>query len=92
MVLKAYSIRDSKSEIFNLPFFKNTHGEAERDFQQLVNDEKSTVNKYPEDFDLYFLGVYDDNTGVFSSLDTPQHLIKAVQLKRGPEAPRGREL
>lgn len=80
MELKAYSIRDSKASIFNPPFYKKTHGEAERDFTTLCKDEKSTCAQYPEDFDLYFLGTYDDQTGVFKSLDTPQHITKAVNV------------
>ena len=78
MIKKIFSIRDQKGEIFHPPFYKTTHGEAERDFQTTVNDEKSMLNKYPEDFDLYYLGEYDDQTGTFDSLDTPQHLLKAV--------------
>jgi len=81
MKLKVYSIRDSKSEVYNPPFYKKTHGEAERDFRTLVNDQKSTVNQYSEDFDLYYLADYDDNLGIFQSLDTPQHIIKAVHCK-----------
>lgn len=79
MLLKAFSIRDAKAEIFNTPFFAKTHGEAERQFRTLVNDEKSVPFQYPEDFDLYFVGTYDDNTGKFESLSTPQHVLKAVQ-------------
>jgi hypothetical protein len=79
MVLKVYSIRDSKGEVFNQPFFQKTHGEAERSFSRLVKDESSTLAAYPEDFDLYYLGEYDDQTGLIDSLDTPQHMIKAVQ-------------
>lgn len=82
MVLKAYSIRDSKGEIYHNPFFKHTHGEAERDFATAVNDDKSTLYQYPEDFDLYHVGEYDNNTGVFKPNDTPQHIIKAVNVKR----------
>lgn len=81
MVLKVYSIRDAKAEVFNTPFYQKTHGEAERSFQQLVNDEKSTVHKFSEDFDLYYLGQYDDQTGKFESLDTPQHMQKAIAFK-----------
>lgn len=77
---KVYSIRDAKAEIFNLPFFKKTHGEAERDFNTLVNDDKSSVHAYPDDFDLYYVGTYDDCTGKLLTLDTPQHIVKAVQL------------
>lgn len=73
-----FSIRDTKGEIFNPPYFAKTHGEAERQFKTLTNDSKSTINQYPEDFDLYYLGDYDDQTGKLKSLDTPQHLIKAA--------------
>jgi len=85
MVLKVFSIRDSKGEVFNTPFFQKTHGEAERSFRQLINDEKSMVFKYPDDFDLYYLGEYDDHTGKLKALDAPQHLHKAVLLKTPKE-------
>lgn len=80
MQLKMYSIRDSKAEVFNLPFYKKTPGEAQRDFETLVNDGKSTVNQYPSDFDLYEIGHYDDNTGKVVPHDTPTHVVKAIQL------------
>lgn len=80
MELKAFSIRDSKGEIFNPPFFKKTLGEAERDFHQLCKDDKSMPAKYPEDYDLYYLGNYDDCSGKFMPLDTPQNMVKAVQV------------
>lgn len=78
MKLKAFSIRDAKAEVFNTPYFKSTHGEAERDFRTAVNDPKTKLNQYPEDFDLYYLGEYDDQSGNFVSLKTPQHVVKAV--------------
>lgn len=80
MELRAFSIYDAKGEIFNTPFFKKTIGEAERDFATLCKDEKSMPGKYPDDFDLYEVGRYDDCTGKFVALETPRHLIKAVQL------------
>jgi len=82
MELKLFSIRDQKGEIYNTPFFQKTHGEAERNFSQLVNDSKSTVSQFPEDFDLYFIGSYDDQTGKLNSLDTPQHVVKAITIKK----------
>lgn len=81
MELKAFTIRDQKAEIFNTPFFQKTHGEAERSFRELCQDTKSMVSKYPDDFDLYYIGTYNDITGLISPLDTPQHVLKAVQCK-----------
>lgn len=80
MLLKVYTIRDSKAEVYNTPFFQKTHGEAERSFNQLLRDEKSMVNKYPEDYDLYFIGNWDDQEGTFTPCDTPQHIAKAAHL------------
>lgn len=80
MQLKMFSIRDAKAEAFNNPFFKHTHGEAERDFHQACQDDKSMLNKYPEDYDLYFVGTYDTNTGQIVPLDTPQHMTKAISV------------
>lgn len=87
MILKVYSIRDSKAEVFNTPFFQKTHGEAERSFKQLASDEKSTVWKFAEDYDLYFLGEYNDEKGELKSLDTPQHVMKAIIAKQTNSAP-----
>lgn len=80
LVLKMYSVRDSKTEVFNSPFFNHTHGEAERNFRTLVNDEKSQPGMYPQDYDLYYLGEYDDQTGKLVPLDSPQHIIQAIHL------------
>ena len=82
MKLKAYSIRDAKAEVFNPPFFKSTHGEAERDFHRLVNDKSSMPSQYPDDYDLYHIGEYNDQTGIFEPLDTPTHIVKAAMLNR----------
>lgn len=79
MIYKMFSIRDSKAGIFHTPFYKTTHGEAERDFRSACNDQKSMMYTYPEDFDLYYSGEYNDQSGLVSPIDTPQHVIKAVQ-------------
>lgn len=82
MQLKVFAIRDSKAEVYGQPFFQKTHGEAERSFTQLAKDPKSTISQFPEDFDLYFVGTYDDINGVIQSLDTPQHVLKAAAIQR----------
>jgi len=78
MTKKVYAIRDCKAQVYNTPFFQNSHGEAERSFDQLVKDEKSMVAKYPDDFDLYYIGDYDDQLGTLVPQSTPQHIAKAV--------------
>ena len=87
MILKMFSVRDSKGEVYNMPFYKHTHGEAERDFRTLVNDDKSMVGKYPDDFDLYYIGEFDTIKGTVKSLDTPQHMLKAISVKMRQDQP-----
>lgn len=77
-----YSVRDQKSELFHKPWHAQTHGEAERNFSQMANDDRSTIFNHPEDFDLYHVGYYEDNSGILTPLDTPQFVIKAVQVKK----------
>lgn len=80
MTQKMFSIRDSKGEFYSSPFYKKTDAEAQRDFATLVRDGNNQVSKYPEDFDLYFIGTFDDITGKVDALATPHHVIKATAL------------
>lgn len=82
MKLQAFSVRDSKSETFGPLFFKHTPAEATRDFTTLVNDPQSTVSQFPEDYDLYHHGEYDNLSGAIIALNTPQHVIKAVMVRK----------
>lgn len=77
MKQKIYSIRDSKAEYFTQPFFKKTHGEAERDFKMLASEPDSKICKFKEDYDLYYLGEYDENTGILTPLPLPEAMMKA---------------
>lgn len=79
---KMFSIRDTKAEAYSPPFCKMTHGEAERDFTSLANDSKTNVGAYPEDYDLFYVADYCDVTGKVTPLDTPQHISKAINVKR----------
>jgi len=81
-ILRLYTIRDSKGDFYQSPFPQKTHGEAERSFATLVNDPKTNIFNYPEDYDLYYLGEFNDKTGKFEGLDTPQHMQKAANVKR----------
>lgn len=80
MKLFAMSILDNRADVYNTPFFSRGLGEAERNFQELCNDPKSMVNKYPDDYSLYLIGEFDDQTGKLESLKEPKHLVKAINF------------
>lgn len=85
MLQRSYAIKDLKAGMFNTPFFQPTHGAAERAFQELVNDSQSFVSKYPGDYDLYYLGTYDDLTGALKTDGEIQHIVSAAQLAARPK-------
>lgn len=80
MTKKMYSIKDNKAEMYHVPFYANTHAEAERNVTTVVNDEKTSIGQYPKDFDLYFLGEFNDNLGKFDLLPAPQHMCECITM------------
>jgi len=74
-------VKDRAAEVFNRPFFVPHRNVAVRDFTDEVNRSAADnqLNKHPDDFDLYLLGTYDDNTGSFS-LDVPTVLVRAKDV------------
>lgn len=86
---KIYTVRDSKSESYQTPFYMKTHGEAERFLKDILAKQPDQLpgwyqlmNKFPEDYDLFWLGSFDSETGKIEHLDTPQHMVKVVNLKQ----------
>nr|QJB19434.1 MAG: nonstructural protein [Microvirus sp.]QJB19675.1 MAG: nonstructural protein [Microvirus sp.] len=75
--MKAFSIRDIKAEGFNTPFFQATFGLAERAFKEAANDPQSQIAKNKEDFSLYYLGEFDQQTGLISPENAPKHICDA---------------
>ena len=65
MESKIYAIYDSKAEAFMQPFFAGTAGLALRSFADAANNPDSVIAKYPHDFELFELGVFDDQSGKF---------------------------
>lgn len=63
MQMKLYSVRDVKAEYYGNPFSARNAAEATRSFQQLAEDVKTQVNRYPEEFELWELGAFDVETG-----------------------------
>ena len=66
MVVKVFSVYDSKACFFGRPFFDQMEGSALRSFRDAVNDSSNPNNmwnKHPEDFSLFEVGSFDDQSG-----------------------------
>lgn len=78
--MEIFTIKDTKAEAFHAPFYQRTQAEAVRSFAMTTNSPQTQINEYPEDFDLYHLGSFDDRTGKMTILDTPEHIQKATNV------------
>lgn len=81
MILKIYTVYDSKVEAYLRPFFMQSRGEAIRAFTDAVNDQNTQFNKHPEDFTLFELGMYDDQNGGIEMHTAKVSLGTAVEFK-----------
>lgn len=82
MIYILVSVKDNAIEAFQPISCVRARGEAMRGFQDAVNDAKNgQLHQHPEDFDLYVLGTYDDQTGLIQS-NPPERLMRGLDAKK----------
>ena len=72
MRYKVVSVRDRAVATFGQPIFCSAIGQAVRSFGDEIKNTSSPFNKHPEDYDLYYLGEFDDDTGEFINVKPEQ--------------------
>lgn len=87
MILKMFTVYDSKAEAYLPPFFMRSNGEAVRSFIQASNDQSSNFCKFPGDFTLFKVGEYDDQTCSIHVLQAIENLGCAIDFKDHPNLP-----
>lgn len=88
MIIKIYALRDDKAQSFLTPMFFKNDAMAMRAIAQLCNDSRNGfIFTNPEDYLLYTLGEYDDQTGVLTS--DIHHIIKVIDLRKVSENEQG---
>lgn len=74
--MNIYSIRDNLAEYFNKPFAEHNNATAIRAFSM-----SSDKNPNIEDFSLYLLGAYNEQTGQIISEKEPQRIFSGLDVK-----------
>jgi hypothetical protein len=82
MLMTVVSILDTAAGAYGRPAFVASQGVAVRQFQDEVNraDEQNQLYKHFDDFQLYELGSFDDNTGTFSLHESPKLICRAKDV------------
>ena len=73
MKLNAYTIYDVASGVYMRPFFSQADGQAIRGFKDIATDADHEIGKHPEDYKLFRIGAFNDNTGKMTSYGTNTH-------------------
>lgn len=78
------AVKDRALDAYNYPFTQTTVAQAVRGFTDEVNSdpERSGVAKHPDDYDLYVIGHYNDQTGTIIPLDAPELVVRGKDLIR----------
>ncbi len=63
MKLMVFTIFDSKNQSHCRPIMQPSSGGMLRSFADLANDKQHPIGQHPEDYALYRVGEWDDETG-----------------------------
>jgi hypothetical protein len=82
-ILTIVAVKDRAVDAYNRPFYVPTIGAAIRSFTDEVNRNESEMNAHPEDYDLYEMGTFCDQTGTFLPAEggIPRVISRAQDLK-----------
>jgi len=77
------AVMDRAVQTFNRPFYVPHVGAATRSFMDEVNRNApdNPMNAHPEDFELYRLALFDEETGTFED-QAPTLLTRAKDVKQ----------
>lgn len=76
------AVYDSKAGAHAPPFFCSTLGIARRTFSDAANMPDHPLSKNSEDFTLFLLGTWNDETAVFTPLPEAKNLGLAANFKK----------
>ena len=82
MIYQVFAVKDSKAAAFALPFFLPRMEVALRSFRDAVRNPEHDMHRHPEDYSLWCIGEFDDNTGAMMP-------VQPVLVAQAQEAPSG---
>lgn len=76
------ALKDTAARVFGTPFFVQASAQAVRSLRDEVNsaDSTSDVRRHPDDFELYEVGVFDEDSGVVTPME-PRMISRAKDLR-----------
>lgn len=82
--IRMFALYDDAVKSYLRPFWSDHKANAQRSFRQLVNqtdNRDNMVANHPDQFTLFELGEFDEQSGVFSSHAIPLTLGNGLEYK-----------
>lgn len=90
MKLEIFAVKDRALDAFMRPWFAQSTGQAMRMFTDEINNPQGEMNKHPDDYDLWHIGYFLDNTGGLHQIEHgPKQLVLGKQVKDPALYPKG---
>jgi len=81
MVLRMFSIYDTKSKVYIPPMFYHNEGHAMRSIlDRALQDQNGMLAKFPGDFKIFEVGEYDDSTCEINGHVNPTYICTVEDL------------
>lgn len=77
-----FSIFDSRTGLYNPPFNARSEGDASRMVALMTQNPESMFSKFPEDYVLYHLGNFNEDTGMLEPLSAPVTVARVSTIAR----------
>jgi len=81
MIHALIAIKDAKVGAFSKPVAVPTAAAGVRAFADAVNDPSTEYAKHPEDYSVWHIGDFNDNTGQFISVKHSELALAVALLK-----------
>lgn len=75
-----YSLRDNKVSAFSPPMAVIADIDARRELYSGTYNQNTKMSQFPQDFDLYLVGVFDTDSGEIIS-QKPEFVVNALENK-----------
>lgn len=87
MIFKMFAVKDMALNTFSAPFAQQTMEAGQRMWRDLVmfGSEDNRYKRHPEDYCLYLVGEYDDDTAELMKIDRPMRIQSAAEMLKPTE-------
>lgn len=79
-----FAVFDDKAKAFISPFTLPNQDMAIREFSRSARDPNHMFGVHAEDYSLFRVGFFDDETGVIEATPKPEYIALAAMLKDVP--------